>query len=308
MRDKVIELLFSGEKTQREITSLLRASRSRVSELLNQLEKRGFVSRKRVGGRTVVVSLNTERTLRVGILKSSEYFHVLAAARSLEKEFLVRIKVYDNSLEALKSLLVGEEDLVTSPLVSGFFFHMIDSNVKPIAAVAKGGSGIISRRESGLIGTTPLSSMDRESMRVKSYTRTYFKSVEEILKAYRDGQIDAASIWEPFLSMNGGSLYRSDSVCCCVFTTKTTKAVTTFKKKYLMSIEKGTDCRKRKEICNSLASILGVEFADVERSLSSYEFTSTVDRNDATRQISEFGFSVEKGVDQFLEKCPKVPV
>ncbi|MEM0130497.1 MAG: hypothetical protein QXW75_03425, partial [Thermoplasmatales archaeon] len=149
---------------------------------------------------------------------------------------------------------------------------------------------------------------DRESMRAKGYTRTYFKSVEEILKAYREGQIDAASIWEPFLSMNGGSPYRSDSVCCCVFTTKTTRAVTAFKKKYVKSIEKGADCRKRRGVCNLLASILGVGHADVERSLDSYEFTSDVDRNDAVRQISEFGFSVEKGVDQFLEECPKVPV
>ncbi|MEM0127471.1 MAG: helix-turn-helix domain-containing protein [Thermoplasmatales archaeon] len=309
VRDRIVEILFSGQMSQREITSVSHASRSRVSEVLKDLELKGFVRRHRVGGRTVYVSLDPDKTLRIGILRSSEYFHVVAAMLALEKELLVRIKVYDNSLEALKNLLLGAEDLVTSPLVSGYFFHLIDGNVKPLAAVARGGSGIIFKRDSGLIGTTPLSSMDRESMKAERYRRAYFRSVEEILKAYRDDQIDAASIWEPFLSMEGGISAKPEDVCCCIFSNKaTSKAMKEFLNSYFLSLREGADCKERRVVCSSLASILGVRISDVEKSLKSYEFTNEMDRKDAIDQISRFGFPVEKGVDLFLEKCPTVSV
>ncbi|MGC8644942.1 MAG: hypothetical protein ACP5UO_01580 [Thermoplasmata archaeon] len=309
LRDKIVDILFSGGRTQREITSLTHSSRSRVSEVLGDLESEGFVTRTRVGGRTVVVSLNKERTLRVGILKSSEYFHVISALDSLGGRVLSRIRVYDNSLEALKSLVLGSEDIVASPLVSGYFFHLVDENVKPIAAVAKGGSGILRRKGSGLIGTTPLSSMDRESMSLGVYKRVYFKSVEDIVRAFNRGEIDAASVWEPFLSMNGGTAGKPDGVCCCIYSKdEATRAVQDFLLEYFSSILRGAECEGRPRICEKLASLLGVAKEDVERSLRSYVFTERVEREDAVEQIARFGFSVEKGVDSFLEKCPKVPL
>lgn len=309
LRDTVIEILFSGERTQREITSLTRSSRSRISEVLGELEREGFVNRKRIGGRTVLVALNSERVLRVGILRSSEYFHIISALRAISGHILSRVKVYDNSLEALKALVLGSEDIVSSPLVSGYFFHLVDNNVKPVAAVARGGSGVISRKNEGLIGTTPLSTMDRESILLKNYRRVYFKSVEDIVKAFQDGEIDAASLWEPFLSINGGKAAEPDRVCCCIFSMNPkSKALSYFMEEYLKSISRGTECNECDEISASLSSLLGVSKEDVERSLKSYVFTEKIEREDALEQISRFGFSVEKGVDTFLENCPKVPL
>ncbi|MEM0135097.1 MAG: MarR family transcriptional regulator, partial [Thermoplasmatales archaeon] len=169
LKDKVLDLLFREDITQKELTSRFNSSRSRMSEVLKKLESQGVVTRRKVSQRTILVSLNHSRTLRIGILRSSEYFHVVSALESLGDRIPFRVTVYDNSLEALKALMTGDEDIVASPLISGYFFYLIDKSIKPIAGIAEGGSGLIKRREKGKIGTTPLSRMDRDSRDIGGY-------------------------------------------------------------------------------------------------------------------------------------------
>ena len=307
LREKVLDVLFGEEITQKELTSRLKSSRSRISEVLKQLEREKLINRKRVSERTVLVSLNHSRTLRVGIVRSSEYVHVVSALYELKERVPFRLKVYDNSLEALRDLVTGYQDIVASPMVSGYFFHLIDNNIKPIAGVAMGGAGLIKRSERGKIGTTPLSRMDKDSREYKNYERTYYKSIEDILHAYRKREIDAAEIWEPFLSMNKGIGKSPSGMCCCLFTqVNDRKSIDSFLENYLKSIEAGLPRTKRKWIANILGDLIGVREKAIDSSFDSYIFTASISRVDVENQIASFGLPKVKGVENFLERCSKV--
>ncbi len=309
LREKVLELLFEEEITQKELTSRLRASRSRMSEVLKSLERQKLITRKRVSERTVLVSINHETTLRIGILRSSEYFHVVSTLRKLEKSIPYRIRVYENSLEALKELMTGSEDMVASPLISGYFFNLIDRSIRPVAGVASGGSGLIKRKEHGTIGTTPLSKMDKESREFGGFEQVYYKSVGEIIRAYKKREIDAAQIWEPFLSINEGMPGASKGLCCCLFVRgKTGGSIASFVEEYLRDVRDGPSPETRREIGGALSKLIGVKAKDVLDSIGSYRFTTTVSKSDLENQIASFGLPLVREVENFLEGTPKIPI
>ncbi|MGC8561607.1 MAG: hypothetical protein ACP5UZ_00445 [Thermoplasmata archaeon] len=309
LRDRVLDLLFKEEITQKELTSRLNSSRSRMSEVLRNLEEQHIITRKRVSQRTVLVSLNHSRTLRVGILRSSEYFHIVSALEHLGKKIPFRLTVYDNSLEALRELMTGAEDMVASPLISGYFFYLIDRNIRPIAGVAEGGSGLIRRRTAGKIGTTPLSRMDRDSRDINGYEQVYFKSIDDILRAYNKREIDAAQIWEPFLTMNHGIRNETDGLCCCIFTRgREGHSINSFLSTYKKEVGEPLGDDEKREISRVMARILKVGQEDVIKSLKSYHFTTVINKSDLEKQIESFGLPIVKEVDSFLERTTKVPL
>ena len=309
LRDRVLDLLFKEDITQKELTSRLNSSRSRISEVLRKLEAQHIITRKKVSQRTVLVSINHSRTLRVGILRSSEYFHIVSTLEHLGKRIPFRLTVYDNSLEALKELMTGAEDMVASPLISGYFFYLIDRSIRPIAGVAEGGSGLSKRRNEGKIGTTPLSRMDRDSRDFRDYEQVYFKSMDDMLRSYYKGEIDAAQIWEPFLTMNNGVKKRKEGLCCCIFTKgERGYSVSTFLREYKKKVGESLNKDKKKDIATVMGRVLKVGHEDVIRSLNSYHFTTLIDKSDLERQIEAFGLPIVKEVDSFLERAAKVPL
>lgn len=309
LREEILDILFDREITQKELTTILKSSRSRVSEVLKELEGKGLVVRKRISQRTVSVSLNHDNTLRVGILRSSEYAFVVSALHALKAEIPFKVRVYDNSLEALRDLMIGLTDVVASPLISGYFFHLIDNNLRPVAGIARGGSGMLKRKERGLIGTTPLSKMDRESREFGNYSRIYYKSIEDILRGYGKGEVDAAVVWEPFLTMNKGIRNPIGGVCCCLFSLeKNTPSVNSFLRKYLELVDLGVTENNRREISTLLSSEINVPPTDIDKSLDSYEFSAAISKRDAEDQVTSFGLPIGREVDTFLERCARVSV
>lgn len=309
LRDRVLDLLFKEDITQKELTSRLKSSRSRMSEVLRKLEAQHIITRKRVSQRTVLVSVNHSRTLRVGILRSSEYFHIVSTLVQLGKRIPFRLTVYDNSLEALKELMTGAEDMVASPLISGYFFYLIDRSIRPIAGVAEGGSGLIKRREAGKIGTTPLSRMDRDSRDFRNYEQVYFKSMDDMLHSYFKKEIDAAQIWEPFLTMNNGVKKRKEGLCCCIFIKgEQGYSLSTFLRVYKKKVGEPLKKEEKRGVAMVMSRMLKVGQEDVIKSLKSYRFTTLIGRSDLEKQIEAFGLPIVKEVDSFLERATKVPL
>mgnify|MGYP000335990636 CR=1 FL=1 len=110
LREKILEVLRNNPKglRQSEIAKALGASRSRVSEIVKELEKAGLVIRIRERG-IQVVKLSHElrekkfsRILKLGIIWSSEYPFITPFAKFLEKEHNLRLDVivYENGLDA----------------------------------------------------------------------------------------------------------------------------------------------------------------------------------------------------------------
>jgi predicted transcriptional regulator len=309
LKEKVLDTLFREEITQKELTLRLRASRSRMSEILKILENKGLIKRRKVSQRTVLVSLNHSRTLRIGILRSSEYVHVVGTLRGLADKIPFRVTVYENSMEALKELMTGAEDIVASPLISGYFFYLIDRSIKPVAGIARGGAGIIKRSDHGKIGTTPLSRMDKDSRELKDYEQVYFKSMGDMLLAYRKKEIEAAQIWEPFLSMNEGIKSPPNGVCCCLFTHgKSGQSINSFLSKYVENVQLADRKAVGRGKLSALSKLIGVKESDVAKSVDSYKFTTSISKTDLESQIESFGLPLVKEVESFLERSSKVPL
>ncbi len=302
-REKILEFLMDGKRTQREISLSLGSSRSRISEILSDLENVGLVRREKVSDRTVLVSINREKVLRVGMLKSSEYAAVVLALKRVEKAVMVRIRLYDNSLEALKDLLTGSLDLVASPLISSYFFYLIDNNIKPISGISKGGSGMLMRNNEGLLGTTPISSMERESRERKSFRLVYYKSIEDMLDAYSKKEVDAISIWEPYLSMFKGVKNPKEKGCCVLINSGgLTESARIFFREYKKIIPRMNSGKLRIEASEILSELLHVKVRDVLTSLDSYIFTTEIDKDDLREQIKMMGLPEDSNVDKFLER------
>lgn len=310
LREKILDLLFEEKLTQREITLRVGASRSRVSELLDELENEKLIERKRISERTVLVSINRDRILRLGILKSSEYAVVVLSLSHLSEEVPFKIRVYDNSLDALKDLMTGYLDMVASPLISGYFFYLIDNDIKPIAGVAYGGSGILKGGPKKMvIGTTPLSKMDEESRGSKGYTQVYYNSIEEILRAFQRGDIDAAQIWEPYVTIYGASRSISDKMCCSLFTDRApTHAMNQFLAAYHETLKHKLNGEDREEASRILSGLLEIDPSVISLSTDSYRFSSRISKEDLQDQIRKFGLPAGREVDGFLERYSKISI
>jgi len=309
VKEKILDLLYDGKITQRELCSRIGLSRSRVSEILGEMERENLITRERISDRTVIVSLNEENLLRIGILRSSEYAPVVLALENIPKNILWNIKVYDNSLEALKDLITGRLDMVASPLISAFFFNLIDENVKPVAGIASGGSGILKRNDKGILGTTPLSKMERESRDRKNYKLTYFNNIESIIKSYLEGEIDAASVWEPYLTKYGGEKNSSKEICCSLITYRNKwKSLEKFLVEYRTAVRSMEDQSKRKEASMLLSKIIGEDGDLIFKSLDSYKFSFSIDKEDVKKQVYAMGIPESGKIDKFLGRYDEISI
>lgn len=309
LKEKILKLLFDERVTQSEISRRLKASRSRVSEVLKELETKEFIRRTQISQRTVLVSINEDKTLRLGILKSSEYAVVLLALNKLNGVIPFRVKVYDTSLDALKDLMTGSADLVASPLISGYFFHLINRDIRPLAGIAYGGSGIVRRGNGGRIGTTPLSKMDEESRKSGRYSQVYYKKIEDMMDAFRDEEIDAAQLWEPYLTLLNGERNRSKSMCCALFAARSpSNAIRKFLDQYLKDLKKSFTKIDKRNASEMLSEILMLDEELILKSLDSYKFSPIIRREDLKYQIRSFGLPVGREMEDFLEGCSEVSV
>ncbi|MGC8655251.1 MAG: MarR family transcriptional regulator [Thermoplasmata archaeon] len=309
VKEKILDLLYGGKITQRELCSRIGLSRSRVSEILGEMERDRLITRERVSDRTVIVSLNEENLLRIGILRSSEYAPVVLALENMPRHILWNIKVYDNSLEALKDLIIGGLDIVASPVISAFFFNLIDENVKPVAGIASGGSGMLKRNDKGVLGTTPLSKMERESRDRKNYKLTYFNNIESLIRSYSEGKIDAASVWEPYLTKYGGEKKAPEEICCSLITYRNKwKSLEKFLEEYKNAVCSMEDQARRKEASLLLSKIIGEDYNLILKSLDSYKFSISIDKEDVRRQINAMGIPESGKIDEFLRRYNEISI
>ncbi|MCY0884238.1 MAG: MarR family transcriptional regulator [Acidianus infernus] len=200
-RDRILSILKErGSLPQTELVKLSGMSKSRVSEILNELEKEGIIFRKQLVGKNLIVSLNKTKFLRLGIINAAEYPFIIPFIKKLrEKGVEVEVKIYDNGLQVTKDLVLGKIDMGFSPVISQIIFSKI-FDIKIIAGGAKGGAGIVG--ESCNIGSTVMSSMETWTLaEVRNANIIPFNSPQELVKNFETRKVPAIAIWEPYLSI-----------------------------------------------------------------------------------------------------------
>jgi predicted transcriptional regulator len=300
-KDEILNLLATNELTQRELWQALKISRSYLSELLAALEKEGLITRKKVSERTVIVSINRSKTLRVGVLKASEYAAVYLTAQDLGT-LNIEIVLYNNGLEELTALETGKIDIAFAPIISGFMLHIIDEHLVVAAACARGGSGIVYHRKNGDIGSTMFSTMDLKSRIYSDFNVDkirYFDSPEELIRNFMTKKVNAIAIWEPYFSMlncKNKKIIGADKICCGAMMLKDSMNgnIEQFLKKFrdnsaLLKAGKRLDLAAK-----LMHEKLGVDITIISESLKNYDFDTEIREQDLMDIINNFDIKVPK--------------
>lgn len=218
VREKVLEALRerAGELVpQSYLHKSLEISRSRVSEILSELEQEGLVTRVRVGNQYLIklLDLDKERVtkpkiLRVGVVWSSEYPFLSLFAKRVKKELnaVLEVSVFTNSIQATKALVLGDLELVLAPTITQLHFYSAFKNFKIIGGGAYGGSKILVKDSvsTQTVYSSELSTMDlvralsiREGLVPADALTKYFRKPEEVFKAASTGSVKYAVVWHP---------------------------------------------------------------------------------------------------------------
>ncbi|KXB05501.1 hypothetical protein AKJ50_00760, partial [candidate division MSBL1 archaeon SCGC-AAA382A13] len=219
MKEKILKLLKrKGEDgiLQSNITNELNLSKSTVSTSLSQLEKENKIYREKVAGKSKRVWLldrvphSLDNLIRIGIIRAAEYPHVVLAAKQMNEKSQVR--VFDDAREATRALDKGQIDIAFTPLRTQIYHSLVNQKFKIYAGCARKGCGIIARSvpsENTAYASSSLSTMEMnlkrflEERELNPYRMniTYFKTPGEIFRSYLRGEVEAVSIWEPYLSL-----------------------------------------------------------------------------------------------------------
>ncbi|MHB8566066.1 MAG: DUF7343 domain-containing protein [Nitrososphaerales archaeon] len=226
-----------GEAYQSELVRMSGFSRSRVSEVLSEMQRNGLLSKFPVGiGKNFNVMLNANlkgrknnhvkgrrkknKTIHLGFTRAAEYPFVVPFRRFLKDklDLDLQLRIYANGIDVTRDLSLHRLDLGISPVLTQFMFYSLGSPIKIIAPAGSGGSSLlVSRKGRGRhanreaefrIASSKLSTMEllmRSSVNQDVLPRmsrvVYTSSPEEIMKDAASRSVDAACIWEPYATI-----------------------------------------------------------------------------------------------------------
>ncbi|MGC8982317.1 MAG: DUF7343 domain-containing protein [Desulfurococcaceae archaeon] len=215
VRKRIIELLKShqGEYVpQSYIHKAINASKSRVSEVLSELEREGLISRTTIGRSKLVYvhpgiaehepDLSTKRELKLGLVYSSEYLYLGGFAKRLARRGIrLKIVVLKSGIEAARLLANGSLDLALAPLVSQLYLYPMFKTYKIVPKGLRGGFKVLQKPGSEVVYSSLISTMDYVRYRVMreglvSASKTvYFNSSDELFQLAKRGGFAVA--WHP---------------------------------------------------------------------------------------------------------------
>ncbi len=279
---------------QSEIVKALGVSKSRVSEILSYLEKKGVIVRKIEIGKSYRVWLSRYypfgELIRVGILKSTEYAAIISSVS-------YDVLIYDNAIDLTRDLVLEKVDVAASPLVTQVMFGIMMKNLKIFNVIAENGSGVVfGDKKNGIFGTTEMSAMEmnlkavRDRLDVRCFR--YFASPEKMIANLKG--VEGIAIWEPFISMiKRDKIYFDEIIgnypCCTIAANKNA-----LKSKKEQVEEVVRDVQKGKIDVKRTSEILAFDKEIVENSVKSYNFNPDYSVNEILSYLRRGGIEISK--------------
>ncbi|MFP3232558.1 MAG: MarR family transcriptional regulator [Sulfolobaceae archaeon] len=290
----ILELIRKyGELKQSDLVNLSGISKSRVSEILTELEKKGIIERKKLAGRNLIVRLSSRKFLTLGIIKAAEYPFIVPFIKLLkDRGYNVDVKVYNNGLEVTKDLSTGKLDMALSPVVTQLLFQKIFNNFKIIAGGAKGGGAILGEPSCNYIATTSLSSMEFWSLLYDPEASfVEFSSPEDMINAMRKKEVKKLSIWEPYVTILSNEGFRIihtfEPLHCCTFAIRNGLDSEYFKEIYEQAFTSFLSNKDR--WIQDYSSIVNIDYQVLKKSAENYVFDSYLDLNEIRRNMRKSG-------------------
>jgi predicted transcriptional regulator len=239
VKERILSIISTlGEAYQSDLVRATGFSKSRVSEVLSELERSGIISRTTIG-RNSRISMRTRESrkggrIKVGFVRAAEYPFLIALRKILrensnEPEFVVR----ENGIDVMTDLMFSRIDVAVAPILTQFVFHSIGTPLRVIGPAGSGGSSLVARKDipgETRIASTKLSTMELllrsclNACLIYSSDVVYANSPRKIVQSMLTGKVDAACIWEPYatylVSHGFKRLARyseiNDHVCCVI--------------------------------------------------------------------------------------------
>jgi predicted transcriptional regulator len=289
-REKILKIIKElGSVYQKDLKHLTGVSKSRISEIISELEKEGLIRRERIIGKSYKIYYNS-KVLKIGIIKAAEYPFIMPLIKIMKNNNIdVKVKIYENGIKVTKALILGEIDIGFSPLITQLLFSKIFDNIKIIAGASKGGSGVIGLDDK-IIGSTEISTMQ---ILVKSIVKDskvkYYSNPEDMINALEKREVNSVAIWEPYftyLYKRGYKLlYKFPEIHCCTLAINS-KIDEDVMKKYYEEAFSLFNSDKEKWIRN-YAELLGMDKDLILKSSLNYKFESYLDINDYLNFIKQ---------------------
>ncbi len=307
---------------QTELESLSGYSKSHLSETLKVLESNKQIVRKKEGNLLLHVWSSDffpghqEDLFRVGILRSTEYIPYLLSLTGIlsQRGIKLRIRVFDSSIDILKSLLLGSLEVALAPFLTQLIYASLNPQVRFLHAIASGGSAIYQNR----ISTSRVcmgSEISTMSLLIKKFLTHNeeiqylpYRSPREGIRSIVEGRAGYVALWEPYCQilskeenispiLQYGDML-GETPCCIASTTTESREIhgqilEEARQEYssieVNKIPSLTDFNKFSEM------LFGdVEMEDVKKSLSSYHFSPDLTEEDILQVSEEAGLMIPR--------------
>ncbi len=315
VKDRILELLREHPEglRQADIARALGVSRSYVSEVVNELLRKGIVKKIREHGITKIVYStqpieNHVNIVRLGIVWSSEYPFITYFAKKLrERGYWLDVIVYSNALDATLDVVTGKIDLVLSPLVTQFLYASMTNRLRIIGGGAVGGASVIENpwaRDDKAV-SSKASTMDLLITLVLSEegipleNKMYCGSGEEIMYMIASGRAKYAAIWEPLATKLKKMGYKEiislkdlDIPHCCTLaiSTLTKLDIELVKKAYSESLEEYI--RKPDQAIEWYSIKTGIPVQILKESTRNYRYTLDIEHEKTISVLRKAGITI----------------
>lgn len=291
-KERVISILKEkGSLPQSELLRLSGLSKSRLSEILSELEKEGIISRRRILGKNLEVSLSPTRFLRLGIIRAAEYPFIMPFIKKMEDMgYIISVKIYENGIDLTRDLVTGRIDLGFSPVITQLIFSTIFGNIKIIAGGAKGGGGIVGKA-CNKIASTVMSSMEIWAFNeVKDAEIIPSNSPDEMINYLERGIVNGIAIWEPYLSIlekRGYKTHRFAPLHCCTLAVRGNLDYEKIKRIYEEAFSWFKLSMDR--WISSYSNLLNVDYNILKEASKNYEFDEYLDLKEFKNRLKSLG-------------------
>ena len=245
VKDKILKILEEYREEgilQSELLKISGISKSYLSEILNELEFRGIIFRKRIKKDYIIYlkkyyKEESKKYIKIGFIKALEYYYIVPILKRLKEQYRIIFKTFNNGIEVMKNLLNNNIDLAIAPIPTYVVFNLVSmGSIKALPYGSTGGSYLILKKDMSIedldkmtIGTTPLSSMEQFLLKVAEKFKLkideinvrYYISADEMVRDFKEKKLDGISIWIPYnLKIKEAKSYRYLDLLelpCCIF-------------------------------------------------------------------------------------------
>lgn len=288
---------------QRDLQRILGLSKSWLSEVLSNMERRGLIVRRRGYGRSLVIMLprytdpSVGRTIVFGIVPSVEYLPLSLMIKKLEDQgYRVEISVKRSVAEIAVGLIRGEFHAAYLPIYSYAILRSLGIDIRSLGPSALGGASIIgsNRFEGDYVYSSMFSTMEVLAI---AYLRShgfrgfhsikYYRDPEEAIRSVEMNRNSVAILWEPFSHIAEMKGLRRTPVSdivghyhCCILAARggiDTTVLSTIKRAHMESIE---ELGRKIELASEIFSrIIGVDSNIIKKTSKEYIYTYQIDRS-----------------------------